>query len=89
LLFYGIIFHKIGIVYLVSLSILFTYGCALPAPLSYLNYVRMTYDTNQIIKNDLTVMDVVLSKATDMNCQIFNVLDSKEICTEYTNDETI
>jgi hypothetical protein len=55
-------------------------GCGLPVPLSYLNYTRMTYDTNQIIQNDTTTMDVALSMTTGMDCKVFNALEERSVC---------
>ena len=55
-------------------------GCGLPAPLSYLNYTRMTYDTNQIIQDDTTTMDAALGLVTDMDCKVSNALEDRKVC---------
>jgi hypothetical protein len=57
-------------------------GCGLPAPLSYLNYTRMTYDTNQIIQDDATTMDAALGLVTDMDCKVINALEDKRVCAK-------
>jgi len=49
-------------------------------PLSYLNYGRLAYDTNQIVQDDTTTTDVVLSMTTGMDCKVLNVLEDKDIC---------
>lgn len=65
---------------LVGFIALMISGCGLPAPLSYLNYTRMTYDTNQIIKNDTTTMDTALGLMTDMDCKVINALEDRKVC---------
>jgi len=65
---------------LVGLIVLMFSGCGLPAPLSYLNYTRMTYDTNQIIQNDTTTMDAALSMTTGMDCKVINALEDRKVC---------
>ena len=70
---------KIALVGLVALMIS---GCGLPAPLSYLNYTRMTYDTNQIIQDDATTMDAALGLVTDMDCKVINALEDKRVCAK-------
>ena len=69
-------------VLLVGLISLIISSCGLPAPLSWLNYGRTAYDANQIMKDDTTTADAALSMTTGMDCQIFNVLDGKEVCEE-------
>jgi len=54
----------------------------LPAPLAYLNYARTGFDVKQVVTGEPTLTDTVLSATTDMDCQIFNVLDGKDICIE-------
>jgi len=67
----------------VVLVLLLISGCAfLPAPLAYLNYARTGFDVKQIITDEPTLTDTVLSATTDMDCRIFNVLDGKDICVE-------
>jgi hypothetical protein len=65
---------------LVGLIVLMISGCALPVPLSYLNYGRLAYDANQIAQDDTTTADVALSLTTGMDCQILNILEDKDIC---------
>ena len=65
---------------LVGLAVLMFSGCGLPAPLSYLNYTRMTYDTNQIIQNDTTTMDAALSMTTGMDSKVINALEDRKVC---------
>ena len=65
---------------LVGLIAFMISGCGLPAPLSYLNYTRMTYDTNQIIQDDATTMDAALGLVTDMDCKVINALEDKKVC---------
>jgi hypothetical protein len=68
---------------MVVLVLLLISGCAfLPAPLAYLNYARTGFDVKQIITDEPTLTDTILSETTDMDCQIFNVLDGKDICVE-------
>ena len=55
-------------------------GCALPVPLSYVNYGRMAYDANQIIQDDVTTTDVVLGLAMNMECKTMNLLGNEDIC---------
>ena len=70
-------------VVLIVLVLLLISGCSfLPAPLAYLNYARTGFDIKQIITDEPTLTDTVLSATTDMDCQIFNVLDGKDICVE-------
>jgi len=65
---------------LVGFIALVVSGCGLPAPLSYFNYTRMTYDTNQIIQNDTTTMDAALGMMTDMDCKVINALEDRKVC---------
>jgi len=65
---------------LVGLIALMISGCGLPAPLSYLNYTRMTYDTNQIIQDDATTADIALGLVTDMDCKVLNALEDRKVC---------
>ena len=74
-------------VLLVGLISLIVSSCGLPAPLSWLNYGRTAYDTSQIIKDDTTTADAVLSMTTGMDCQLSNVLASKEVCEEKKKNE--
>jgi len=70
-------------VVLVVLVLLLVSSCSfLPAPLAYLNYARTGFDVKQIITDEPTLADTVLSETTDMDCRIFNVLDGKNICIE-------
>ena len=70
-------------VVLIVLVVLLISSCSfLPAPLAYLNYARTVFDIKQIITDEPTLTDTVLSATTDMDCQIFNVLDGKDICIE-------
>jgi len=70
-------------VVLIVLVLLLISGCSfLPAPLAYLNYARTGFDVKQIITDEPTLTDTVLSATTDMDCRIFNVLDGKDICIE-------
>jgi hypothetical protein len=70
-------------VVLIVLVVLLISSCSfLPAPLAYLNYARTGFDIKQIITDEPTLTDTVLSATTDMDCQIFNVLDSKDICID-------
>ena len=70
-------------VVLVGLILLLISGCSfLPAPLAYLNYARTGFDIKQIITDEPTLTDTVLSETTDMDCRIFNVLGGKDICVE-------
>jgi hypothetical protein len=70
-------------VVLVVLVVLIVSSCSfLPAPLAYLNYARTGFDIKQIITDEPTLTDTVLSATTDMDCQIFNVLDGKDICID-------
>jgi hypothetical protein len=66
---------------LIGFIVLIVSGCALPVPLSYLNYGRMAYDTNQVIQDDATTTDVILSLAMGMECKTMNLLDNNDICT--------
>ena len=65
---------------LVGLIVLMISGCGLPMPLSYLDYGRMTYDTNQIIQDDTTTMDAALGLVTDMDCKVSNALEDRKVC---------
>ena len=68
---------------MVVLVLLLISGCSfLPAPLAYLNYARTGFDVKQIITDEPTLTDTILSETTDMDCRIFNVLDGKDICVE-------
>jgi len=68
---------------MVVLVLLLISGCAfLPAPLAYLNYARTGFDIKQIITDEPTLTDTVLSATIDMDCRIFNVLDGEDICVE-------
>jgi hypothetical protein len=58
----------------------------LPVPLAYLNYARNGYDVTQIAEDEPTTTDNVLSAVTNMNCQIFNVLDGDNVCKEKTKE---
>jgi len=70
-------------VVLVGIILLLISGCSfLPAPLAYLNYARTGFDVKQVVTGEPTLTDTVLSATTDMDCQIFNVLDGKDICVE-------
>jgi len=70
-------------VVLIVLVVLLVSSCSfLPAPLAYLNYARTGFDVKQIITDEPTLTDTVLSETTDMDCRIFNVLDGKDICVE-------
>ena len=70
-------------VVLIVLVVLLVSSCSfLPAPLAYLNYARTGFDIKQIITDEPTLTDTVLSATTDMDCRIFNVLDGKDICIE-------
>ena len=70
-------------VVLVGLILLLISGCSfLPAPLAYLNYARTGFDVKQIITDEPTLTDTVLSATIDMDCRIFNVLDGEDICVE-------
>ena len=60
-------------------------GCSfLPLPLAYMNYARTGYDVTRIAEKKPTTTDRALSAVTDMNCQLFNVLDGDDICKEKT-----
>ena len=68
---------------LISPSILlFLTGCALPVPLSYIEYARTMYDATQIFQDQPTTVDSLISDALDMECRITNVLDEDELCLE-------
>ena len=68
---------------MVVLVLLLISGCSfLPAPLAYLNYARTGFDVKQIITDEPTLTDTILSETTDMDCRIFNVLGGKDICVE-------
>ena len=70
-------------VVLIVLVVLLVSSCSfLPAPLAYLNYARTGFDVKQIITDEPTLTDTVLSATTDMDCRIFNVLDGEDICVE-------
>ena len=70
-------------VVLIVLVLLLISGCSfLPAPLAYLNYARTGFDVKQIITDEPTLTDTILSETTDMDCRIFNVLGGKDICVE-------
>ena len=62
-------------------------GCALPVPLSYVNYGRMAYDANQIIQDDVTTTDVVLGLAMNMECKTMNILDDEDVCIGRTKTD--
>ena len=57
-----------------------TAGCA--APVSYMNYVRMSYDATQMVQEEPTTGDRMLSLMTAMECQAMNLLKAKDICIE-------
>ena len=62
---------------------MFISGCAfLPAPLAYLNHIRTGYDVTQIVTDEPTLADKVLSEAIHMDCKLFNTLDGEDICKE-------
>jgi len=65
---------------LIGFIVLIVSGCTLPMPLSYLNYGRLAYDTSQIVQDDATTTDVILSMTTGMDCKVLNVLGDKDIC---------
>jgi len=66
---------------LLVLSMSIISGCAfLPAPLAYLNYARAGYDVTQIVADEPTLTDEILSEAVGMDCKIFNALDGEDIC---------
>ena len=67
---------------LVGLIVLVVSGCGLPVPLSYLNYGRLVYDTNQIVQDDTTTTDDALSMTTGMDCKVLNILEDKDVCIE-------
>jgi len=67
---------------LVGLITLMISGCGLPAPLSYLNYTRMTYDVNQIMQDDATTADTALGLITDMDCKVINALEDRKVCAK-------
>ena len=71
----------------VALIALLVSGCSLPVPLSYMNYGRMAYDVNQIIQDNTTTADVVLSLAMDKECKAMNWLDNKNICIGRTKTD--
>ena len=60
-------------------------SCAFPAPLSYFNYTRITYDTSQILQRKKTSGSSILSSMINMDCQFLNVIDKKKICKENNN----
>ena len=63
-------------------------GCAfLPAPLAYLNRAWTGYDVTQIVTDEPTLADKVLSEATDMDCKFSNALAGGDICTERFYDD--
>ena len=63
-------------------------GCAfLPAPLAYLNRAWTGYDVTQIVTDEPTLADKVLSEATDMDCKFFNALDGEDVCMERFDDD--
>jgi len=64
---------------LIGLVVLMVSGCGLP--LTYLRYGFTAYDTHQIINDDTTTVDAALSMTMDMDCQIINALDDREVCT--------
>jgi len=66
---------------LIVLIVLMISGCALPVPLSYLNYGRLAYDANQIAQDDTTTADIALGLVTGMDCKVLNVLGDEDICT--------
>jgi hypothetical protein len=67
---------------LVGLSLSIS-GCTfLPAPLSYINYARTGFDVKQIISDESTLTDKILSEAIDMECRLFNAIHGKDICRE-------
>ena len=73
---------------LVGFIVLIVSGCALPVPLSYLNYGRLAYDANQIAQDDTTTADIALGLVTGMDCKVLNVLGDEDICTsEVIEDE--
>ena len=74
---------------LIVVLLFFIMGCALPVPLSYGNYIRMTYDTTQIIKGDPTVGDYILSSTTGMECQFLNIVNNQTICAEKSSTKTL
>jgi len=64
---------------LIGLVALMVSGCGLP--LTYLRYGWTAYDTHQVINDDTTTVDAALSMTMDMDCQIINALDDREVCT--------
>ena len=68
---------------IVVLVLLLISSCSfLPTPLAYLNYARTGFDVKQVVTGEPTISDVILSSSVGMDCQIFNVLDGKDICVE-------
>jgi len=63
---------------LIGLVVLMVSGCGLP--LTYLRYGWTAYDTHQVINDDTTTVDAALSMTMDMDCQIINALDDREVC---------
>jgi len=70
---------------LISPSILlFLTGCALPVPLSYIEYARTTYDAVQFLQDRPTTIDSLMSDTLEMECRVSNVLDEDEVCLEFS-----
>ena len=70
------------------LLVVLTNGCAfLPAPLIYMNNIKMVYDTVTFINDSPTSNDIVLSSLTGMNCRVSNVIDDLDVCSEKSSTE--
>ena len=73
---------------LISPSILlFLTGCALPVPLSYINYIWTTYDAAQVLQDRPTTIDSLISNTFEMECKVSNFWEEDEICIELSPTE--
>ena len=62
-------------------------GCALPAPLSYFNYLRLAWDGSQALQDEPTSTERTLGLLSGKNCRMFNMIDDKDICIEKSATE--
>ena len=62
-------------------------GCMLPAPLMYLNYLRMGVDTVNTLNDNKTSTDVIISGFTDKECKTSNIFQSKDYCNDQTTKD--
>ena len=61
-------------------------GCALPAPLSILNYGKLGADTVSIIGGNKTTTDHIISGMTDKDCKTSRAFSGGKYCEDKKQD---